>query len=140
MNLDYLLPDASEVQLIYSSVIRLYGESKAPQMDYADLNAACSHISDAWGNDRLVVVGDFALLYDVGKMWYSSSPMIFEKLVIRFRKEVGNQVDDVVPVLESLRLKHKCVAIVTGDAQRGLMRPVYTRAGYVPVGEQFFKG
>jgi len=132
-------PSIEELELIVEAVERLHVQSSAAQMKYADIEKACEHIWNAWQNDRLSVVGDFAVLFSVGTLWYSSDPMIFEQLVIRFQKKVGNPVSDVVPVLESLRVKHNCVAIVTGDAQRGLMRPVYTGAGYVTVGEQFFK-
>jgi len=95
---------------------------------------------DARINGKLLIVGDFAVLFSVGTMWYSSTIMVFEELVIRFRKEFRNPVSDVVPLLDAVRKKYGASAIITGDAQRGLMAPVYLSAGFVPAGTQFYKG
>lgn len=134
------VPNYGCLQLILDAVERLYATSVAPQMKYADVEKAKGHIIDRWTYDQVEVVGDFAVVFTVGAMWYSSEPMLFEELVIRFRREVGNPVSDVVPLLDTLREQHGCVAIITGDAQRGLMAPVYLSAGFVPAGTQFYKG
>ena len=133
-------PTLAELDLICDAVGRLYGESVAPQMEHADLDKACAYMYDAWYNGKLLIVGDFAVLFSVGTTWYSSTIMVFEELVIRFRKEVGNPVSDVVPLLDNVREEYGAKAIITGDAQRGLMAPVYLNAGFVPAGIQFFKG
>lgn len=130
----------SDLVLILQAVQRLYETSVAPQMKYANFTKASEHIRQAYLDCNLEVVGDFAILFSVGTMWYSDEPMLFEELVIRFRKAVGNPVSDVVPVLDTLREQHGCVAVITGDAQRGLMAPVYLSAGFVPAGTQFYKG
>lgn len=133
-------PTRDQVELIFDAVGILYGTSVAPQMEHSDLDKACAYIWDAWRNGNLRIAGDFAVMFSVGTMWYSSEPMVFEQLVIRFRKEVGNPVSDVVPLLDAVREKYGAKAIITGDAQRGLMAPVYLSAGFVPAGTQFYKG
>lgn len=134
------VPNYGCLQLILDAVERLYDTSVAPQMEHSDLDKAHTYICNAWHNDKLHIAGDFAVLFSVGTMWYSDEPMLFEELVIRFRREVGNPVSDVVPLLDTLREQHGCVAVITGDAQRGLMAPVYLSAGFVPAGTQFYKG
>ena len=129
-----------ELLLIEKAVTRLYKTSVAPQMKYASIDKAIEHIRQAYFTDQLEVVGDFAVLYSVGEMWYSQDPMIFEELVIRFQTVENNPVSDVVPLLDTLRKQNDCVAVITGDAQRGLMAPVYLSAGFVPAGTQFYKG
>jgi len=140
------LPYASfrELCQIEDAVKVLYSKSKAPQMKYASVETAINNIRYLWEHDSVYVTGNYAIVAVVGDIWYSSKVFLMEQLVIKFRTDFDNElehscVDSVPRLLERIAMHEGCVAVISGDAQRGLMEPVYTRAGFVPVGRQFIK-
>jgi hypothetical protein len=124
---------------IKCAVVKLYRGSTAPQMRYANCSKALEWLDERWCRRELYVTGNYAVVAVPGMIWYSSDSFLMEQLVIKFRDTEDTPIDSVPLLLEEIARKEGCAAVISGDAQRGLMEPVYTRAGFVPVGRQFIK-
>lgn len=117
--------------------------SPAPHMDdvclgriYEDTISRCFDPEDS----SVVVFGDFAVLFGITVPWHSKRRVLVEDLLIRFRREVGNSLEDVLSTqLPALARELGCHRIFVGDTQAGLMAPRYEAAGYIPLGKQLMR-
>lgn len=128
-----------EVPIVMAALKRLIEKSPSEQMRYAELIEAELGVRDAIHNNRAVFVGDFFIMFDVGKIWYSSKQFLIEELVIRVSTNHGTPVSEAVAALDNLAQRFRCAAVVAGDTQIGAMTNHYLRAGYVMLGSQFIK-
>jgi hypothetical protein len=108
------------------------------QMQWADPMTAAKYMTTAADEGRAVVVDGFLILFTASPLWFTKARFLIEELVIRLPGTSG-PVESVTTALESLRNRHACVAIVTGDTQVGRMTPHYLAAGYKVLGQQFIK-
>jgi hypothetical protein len=126
----------ADYSIIRAAVHRLYKESTVPWMKFSDFGKAMCSIAEWLGSGDIWIVGDYAVIAHTGTMWSSSAKMVFEKLVIRISSTDKNPISTVTDFLKALCITEGCAAVVVGDTQRGLMTPVYEKAGFVPLGTQ----
>lgn len=137
MNLTYATE--AQAETIFQALLKMLQYSPAPQMALAEPVVAYANLMKARDEGKLYVLGDFGILVDVGSPWHSSKPVLFEEIIIRFRRHFENTVDTAVEALERIAKLHGCVAVAAGDTQIGYMAPRYIAAGYRPLGTEFFK-
>jgi hypothetical protein len=114
--------------------------SKAPHVRYADELTVSLAIAKAIAEQRILISGDYAAMFDIGSDWFSNKPMLIEQLVWRFQKVVRNPVSNIIDELTSTALVRGCVAVVCGDTQGlGIMASHYTAAGFTCLGTQHMK-
>lgn len=123
--------------LLKLALHKLLASQYSPQMQWGNVDTAMEYLQS--GDARVHPVGDFVVVTKAITIWYSTEVFLMEMLVIRISNEVGNKIGDVVEYLEYARKMNGAVAVVTGDAQKGLMSPVYLKAGFRPCGQQFIK-
>lgn len=127
-----------DVEQILSVLRKVWAKSPAPQMKFVDPVSAECGIRDAIHNQRAVIEGDFYIMFDVGKVWYSNDTFLIEELVLRI-DNTGQSPDVAVKALDVLRTRFKCAAIYAGDTQAQVMTNHYIRNGYVLLGNQLMK-
>ena len=127
-----------DVEQILSVLRKVWAKSPAPQMKFVDPVSAECGIRDAIHNQRAVIEGDFYIMFDVGKVWYSNSPFLIEELVLRI-DNTGQSPEVAVKALDVLKDRFKCAAIIVGDTQVQAMTNHYIRGGYVLLGNQLMK-
>lgn len=132
-------PDRAAVEDIFQALMRMLDKSPAPQMRLVEPAAVYSHLYRATADKKLWVLGDFAILVDVGPPWHTTKPVLIEEIIVRFRRGHGGTVEDAVAALDRLAERFGCFAIAAGDTQIGMMAPRYTAAGFVTLGTQFYK-
>jgi hypothetical protein len=128
-----------DVLMILDALLQMLPKSPAPQMKMAEPLVAHQSLMLAQRQQRLYIFGDFAILVDEGSPWYTSKRVLFEEIIIRWRRVHGNTVDSAIAQLEAIAKLHGCVAIGAGDTQIGYMTPRYLAAGYTTLGIQFHK-
>lgn len=84
-------------------------------------------------------MGDYLILFDVGCDWYGCMPYLIEQLILRVYDAGSCRVEVAIAALDALAAEHGCVAIASGDTQRGKMVPLYHAAGFVTLGTQLLK-
>lgn len=117
--------------------------SPAPHMDDVDLRRVyedtISRCFDPEDNS-VAVFGDFAFLFGITRPWHSRKRALVEDLLIRFRREVQNDLDEVLESgIPALARQLGVSRVFVGDTQAGLMEPRYIRAGYTPLGTQLMR-
>lgn len=137
--MDLQTPDRATVEDIFQALLRMLDKSPAPQMRLVEPAVVYSHLRLAAVDRKLWVLGDFAILVDVGPPWHTTRPVLIEEIIVRFRKGYGYSVEDAVAALDHLAELHGCHAIAAGDTQVGIMAPRYLAAGFVTLGTQFYK-
>jgi hypothetical protein len=130
----------SDVPAIVQALKAMLVYSPAPQMKHADIMAAELGVRDAVHEERAVIVGDFFIMYDMAKPWFSNKKFLIEDIVLRISREHGTQVKEAVAALDALRVKHGCDGVIVGDTQIGYMQHHYVKAGYTVLGVQLLKG
>lgn len=135
----YQLATNQDMPAIEAALADLLAKSPAPQMKYADLMEAILSVRHAIHEERAVIVGDFFLMFNVGRIWYSTQPFLMEDIVLRIGRTVGNSKEDAIDAIIDLAEVLGCVPVV-GDAQTGIMAAAYKARGFVPVGVQLMKG
>lgn len=131
---------SEDIPLIFSKLKELQQYSKAPQMKWADDDIAMRALKHNTENERVYIVGDFAVMADWGyPFWYSEKIALIEDFVLRIGNDVGNSVDDVPTALCDIARSKGIDVVVTGDAQGGYISKVYERAGFVLVANQYMK-
>lgn len=127
-----------DVELLLIALRKVWAKSPAPQMKYVDQVSAECGIRDAIHNQRAVIEGDFYIMFDVGKVWYSNSTFLIEELVLRI-VNTGQSPAVAVKALDVLKDRFKCDAVIVGDTQVQAMTNHYIRGGYVLLGNQLMK-
>lgn len=127
-----------DVELILIALRKVWAKSPAPQMKYVDQVSAECGIRDAIHNQRAVIEGDFYIMFDVGKVWYSNSTFLIEELVLRI-VNTGQSPSVAVKALDVLKDRFKCATVIAGDTQVQAMTNHYIRGGYVLLGNQLMK-
>jgi hypothetical protein len=128
-----------DASLIVKALGELQKRSPNPQMQYSDLTVAARGVNDFIDSGRCLIVGDYAILFEIGKIWYSATEFMMEQLLIRFKSDEGNSVHDAVSGLELFAKEYGCSVLIVGDTQIGHMTKVYTEHGFVPIGTQLLK-
>jgi hypothetical protein len=124
---------------IWTAMLLMLHKSTAPQMKLVVPEVAHANLLKARDDGRLYVLGDFAILVDVGSPWHTDKPVLIEEIIIRFRRHFGNVVESAIEALPAIAQQHGCVAIAAGDTQIGYMAPRYLAAGFQVLGTQFYK-
>lgn len=133
------LATPGDVPIIMSALQKLLAKSPSEQMRYAELIEAELGVRDAIHNNRAIFVGDYFIMFDVGKVWYSSKKFLIEELVVRVSTDNNTQVSEAVAALTALATRFRCAAVVAGDTQIGVMTNHYIRDGFVMLGSQLIK-
>lgn len=130
-----------DVAAIMQALLAVKAKSPNPQMAHADPMAAELGLRDFIHRGNAYILGDFVVLFETGKVWYSDTKFFFEQLFLRFKSDEGTRVDEAILLMESLALGPLgCEAVVVGDTQVGRMAMHYAAAGYVHIGHQLLKG
>jgi hypothetical protein len=129
-----------DVETILTVLRKVWAKSPAPQMKFVDPVSAECGIRDAVHNNRAVIDGDFFVMFDVGKVWYSNETFLIEELVLRISHDDLTGPSTAVKTLDALKERFKCAAIFAGDTQVQAMTNHYIRGGYVLLGNQLMKG
>lgn len=133
------LGNQHDARAIVDALADLQTKSPNPQMQYSDIMAAELGVRDFIHRDKCLILGDYAVLFEVGKVWYSNTEFLFEQLLIRYKRDEGNSVQDAVQGLELFAKEYGCSVLIVGDTQIGHMTKVYTEAGFTPIGTQLLK-
>lgn len=133
------LANQHDAAAIVAALAHLQTVSPNPQMKHSDIMAAECGVRDFIHRGCALIVGDYAILFETGRMWYSNTEFLFEQLVIRFKRDELNTVQDAISKLELFAKEYGCSVIVVGDTQIGHMTKVYTELGFVPIGTQLLK-
>jgi len=132
--------DLGDFNRLADACLRLWHTTSAAHMGMVDVDVALAYLRDACESGRVLVVGDYAVLWDTGNEWYSSKPYLIEQLVIRLGyNHPSVLIDDAVRALESLAKQLGCAMIAAGDTQTGRMVPIYQRNGFRTIGTQLVK-
>lgn len=132
--------EPSDLGPIRQALVAMLAFSKAPQMKYADIEVGMAHVSECVLTSKAVFVGDFLILFDTGRPWYSQQQYIIEDIILRvYRNHPDITVRDAIDHLSVLAAQHGCVAVAAGDTQAGRMTPHYHAAGFTTLGVQLFK-
>ncbi len=130
----------ADFEVLYDAAYALIGKSKALHMKLVDPDVARLSIANAIAWQRIIIEGDYAAMFDIGSDWYSSTPILIEQFVWRFKRTSLNRVEDIVGALEEEAANKGCAAIVCGDTQGlGIMAKHYTAAGFTCLGTQHMK-
>lgn len=125
---------------IRAALVAMLALSKSAQMKYADIEAAMDHVSECILTSKAVLVGDFLILFDTGRPWYSREMYLIEDIILRVSKDHPDiTVQDAISALTDLALAHGCVAVAAGDTQAGKMTGHYHVQGFNTLGVQLFK-
>lgn len=133
------IPSRAEVLMMHEALLKMKKQSPAAQMALAEPDTAFKHLVWASQHRRLVTCGDYGILFDVGSPWHTTKLVLIEEIIIRFRRQYQNPVEEAIAKLDDLARLYGCVAIAAGDTQVGLMAPRYQAAGYTSLGSQFYK-
>ena len=128
-----------DVPQIVDALALLQRVSPNPQMQYSDLMAAELGVRDFVHRSKCLIIGDYAVLFETGRIWYSNTDFMFEQLLIRFKRDEGNTVQEAVAHLELFAKELGCSVLVVGDTQIGHMQQVYTELGFKLIGVQLLK-
>lgn len=128
----------ADLDAIRRKLAWMKANSPAPQMKFADIEVAMGHIESARDRNRLVMYEGYAILFDVGRPWYSNDLYLIEELILRvYPTKVP--VTRAIEQLEVLALLYECKMIGAGDTQIGMMTPHYQLCGYKTLGTQLVK-
>ena len=126
--------------------VRIQRLSRHALASLGDRDAVYRNFLDAINDHRMLVVGPYAVMYEVGRTFWSDKDMLFEQLVLRACGNSGQagdpsgDVSRIPEILTSIAKALNCVAVITGDSsRRSMMTNVYTRAGFQPVGTTFMR-
>ncbi len=122
-----------------AALLALKAKSPAHQMRITEPMAAELGIRDAIHTGRAYFIGGYFVMYDVGKPWYSDQRLLIEDIILKVYKDSSVSVQDAIASLTTLAKLKGCAAVVSGDTQVGYMSPHYVSAGFVYIGNQFFK-
>lgn len=131
----------TDVLFIRNAVADLKRVSPAPWMGITDLPTAMSYIQSAIDGGRVWFFGAYMVMVDTGIPWYSNKLCLLEELVLKvYPQDKSFTIQTVLQAgLDQLASHYGCEATVVGDTQIGLLTPLYTAAGFVPIGTQLFK-
>lgn len=130
-----------DASAIMRALRALLVSSEAPQMRFAHELYAQAYVRNAILRERIVFVGDFLVMFDIGSDWYMHPDVryLIEQLILRVYHTGDGKVSDAIAALDELAAQHGCVAVVSGDTQRGKMVPHYQAAGFQVLGTQLIK-
>lgn len=130
--------DELDVFAIMRALLAMLPKSPAPQMKYANPDAAERSVRRAIAEGRAFIAFGFFIMVDVGSDWYTDETYLIEQIILRVY-DTADKVGAAVSCLDLIAAKFGCVLTVVGDTQVGYMTPHYTRAGYSPLGTQLVK-
>lgn len=105
----------------------------------ASEEVALREIRSAMDNHLAYVQDGVFILFQLGCLWYSDEPVLFEQLVMRIDEQRGSLfsiIESFDVVAKSLGARH----IVVGDSQQLAMLPRYEAMGYTLAATQMYKG
>jgi hypothetical protein len=124
---------------VLAAMYRMWSLNPGNQMAYTDEPKAVDYVVAACAAGRVAIVDEtFAIMFDVGCQWYSSSNFLIEECLLRIRRN-DTPVAVAIAALDELRAHFNCVMTVVGDTQVGRMTPHYLAAGYRLLGTQLIK-
>ena len=130
---------AADEDLVIAAMYRMWSLNPSNQMVYTDETKALDYIRAACSGGRVMIVDEtFAVMFDVGCMWYSSTPFLIEECLLRIKRN-ALPVEAAIVALDWLKDYYNCAMIVVGDTQLGVMTPHYIAAGYRHLGTQLIK-
>jgi hypothetical protein len=123
-----------------AALIRLQERAQGRgQMAHASVPAAAYSVELAIAEGRLRFVDGYAIMFDVGREWYSFDLYLIEQIIIKVY-DTDAPVEVAIDALDIIAAEYGCKAIAAGDTQVGYMTPKYINKGYAILGTQLFKG
>lgn len=129
---------STDVNLIMGKLIKMLTYSPAPQMKFANKDAARANVVKAIQEARAYICNGYFIMVDVGSDWYSYDRYLIEQIILKIDDRAGG-VEIAIKALDELMVKFDCAACAVGDTQVGFMTPYYQAAGYVTLGTQLIK-
>lgn len=131
--------DLFDLPQIKAAMQNMLDKSPAPQMKYADIDVALSHlIYNAIPDGHAWIADGYLILVSVGRPWYSGEEFLIEDLILKIGDSEGG-VASAIAGLESLAQRFGVPLLAVGDTQIGYMAPKYEAAGFTILGTQLYK-
>lgn len=131
----------SDLPVIMECLEQMLEKSPAPQMKFAERDAAATSVEHAVDDGRAWIMGAYFIMVDIGRDWYSTREYLIEQIILKvYPDDTSVKLDTVIRNgLSYLADRFGCVAIAAGDTQIGYMADKYIAAGFRAIGTQFFK-
>lgn len=130
----------SELQEVWEALLKMKEKAAGRnQMKFVDLGTAHTSLAAAYQEQRIVMVGGYAIMFQVGSPWYSDKKYLIEDIILKVYDWTPYHVSLPIAALYDLAAARDCVCVATGDTQVGYLDKHYLGAGYVRLGSQFFK-
>lgn len=133
-----------DLPILVDRMVRIQRLSRHALASLGDRDTVYLNFLNAINDHRMLVVGPYAVMYEVGKTFWSDKDMLFEQIVLRAwgNSEQANDpegdVSRIPAILMSIANALNCAAVIAGDSsRRSMVTDVYTRAGFQPVGTTF---
>jgi hypothetical protein len=132
---------AADMLPIRRALADLQKISPAPWMKLTDLPTAMGNIARQSREGTVKFFGGYMVMFEIGSTWFTPKRCLLEQIVLKvYPWDKTFTIEQVVHAgLDQLASHYGCEATVVGDTQIGLMTPLYTAAGFVPIGTQLFK-
>ena len=140
------LATVRDLPTLVDRMVRVQHLSRHALASLGDRDAVYRNFLDAINDRRMLVVGPYAVMYEVGRPFWTDKDMLFEQLVLRAWRssaqasDPGGGLEQIPGILMSIASSLNCAAVITGDSSRwSMMTDVYTNAGFQLVGTTFMR-
>lgn len=132
MSKDYSYATLSDEDMIVQEVLKVAQENLQynPTLAHVDPEAVRRWVLDALHLKRVIMHGQYMVIFCVCPLWYTQETYLFEDVVLRMPYGKGGDLRRIPAILEEIARVNNCKGVIAGDMLSGRMSSIYQRAGY----------